>query len=147
MNVFVDSGVLLRLVVPSTDGHDAARRAIKVLRGRGDRLVALTQNAAEFWNACTRPTSVRGGFGLSIETTARKLRLIQRLVQIRSDSDAIFNEWKRLVVAYSVRGVQAHDARIVAAMSVYGIANLLTFNAADFRRYSEVTVLAPSDVQ
>jgi len=76
MNVFVDSGVLLRLVVPSTDGHDAARRAIRVLRGRGDRLVALTQNAAEFWNVCTRPTSVRGGFGLSIETTARKLRLI-----------------------------------------------------------------------
>ena len=77
MNVFVvDRGVLLRLVVPSTDGHDAARRTIRVLRGRGDRLVALTQNAAEFWNVCTRPTSVRGGFGLSIETTARKLRLI-----------------------------------------------------------------------
>jgi predicted nucleic acid-binding protein len=147
MEIFVDSGVLVRLVIRSSPGYDDARRAVKTLRGRGDSLVALTQNAAEFWNVCTRPPGVRGGFGLTIDATARKLRLIQRLVDIRSDSEVIFNEWKRLVVAHSVRGVQVHDARLVAAMVVHDISNLLTFNTADFKRYPKITLLAPTDVK
>ena len=31
-------------------------------------------------------------------------------------------------------------------MRVHGIANLLTLNAKDFRRFSGITVLAPNDV-
>jgi len=45
-----------------------------------------------------------------------------------------------------VSGIQAHDARTVAAMRVHGIANLLTLNAKDFRRFSGIIVLAPNDV-
>lgn len=66
MDVLVDTGVLLRLIITSDPGHFEARRAIKLLRARGDKLVTLTQNAAEFWNVCTRPTSARGGLGLSV---------------------------------------------------------------------------------
>ena len=46
--------------------------------------------------------------------------MIERLIQVRPDSDAVFREWKRLIVAHSVKGVQVHDARLVAAMAVYG---------------------------
>jgi hypothetical protein len=38
-----------------------------------------------------------------------------------------------------VSGIQVHDARMVAAMRVHGIANLLTLNAKDFRRYGGIT--------
>ena len=92
MDVLVDTGVLLRLIIPSDPGHFDARRAIKLLRRRGDKLVTLTQNASEFWNICTRPVSARGGYGLSIEDTARRLRLIERLIQVRPDSDEVFRE-------------------------------------------------------
>jgi len=39
-----------------------------------------------------------------------------------------------------------HDARIVAAMVVHGITQLLTFNAADFNRFSDIVVLTPAGV-
>ncbi len=147
MDVLIDAGVLLRLIIPSDAGHLDVRRAIQLLRRRGDKLVTLTQNASEFWNVCTRPVTVRGGYGLSIEETARRLGLIERLIQVRPDSDEIFREWKRLVVSHSVKGVKAHDVRLVAAMIVYGIAQLVTANAADFRRYSEITAIVPGDVK
>jgi hypothetical protein len=35
---------------------------------------------------------------------------------------------------------------MVAAMRVHGIANLLTLNAKDFRRYGGITSLSPDDV-
>ena len=56
----------------------------------------------------------------------------------------VYSEWKRLVVAYSVMGVQAHDARLVAAMKVYGIERILTFNVQDFLRYKEIEAVRPS---
>ena len=42
--------------------------------------------------------------------------------------------------------IQVHDARMVAAMHVHGIANLLTLNAKDFRRFGGITVPSPDDV-
>ena len=37
----------------------------------------------------------------------------------------------------SIGGKQIHDANIVATMLAYGEQRLLTFNAADFRRYGD----------
>jgi predicted nucleic acid-binding protein len=127
----------LRLVIRSDPAHPEARSAIRILRSRGDKLVALTQNAAEFWNVCTRPSSARGGYGLSIQETTKRLRLIERLVELRPDSLAVFQEWKRLLIAHSVSGVQVYDTRLVAAMNVYGIPRILTFNGNDFKRFQE----------
>jgi hypothetical protein len=73
--------------------------------------------------------------------------LIERLVQVRPDSDEVFREWKRFIVAHSVKGVKAHDARLVAAMIVHGIAQPVTVNADDFKRYSEITAVMPGDVK
>jgi hypothetical protein len=36
--------------------------------------------------------------------------------------------------------------RIVAAMLVHGITQLLTFNADDFKRFSDIVVLSPTGV-
>jgi predicted nucleic acid-binding protein len=43
-----------------------------------------------------------------------------------------------------VRGAKVHDARLAAVMQAHGLTRILTFNAADFRRYSDITVLDPS---
>jgi predicted nucleic acid-binding protein len=40
---------------------------------------------------------------------------------------------------------RVYDARLVAAMSVYGIDRIVTFNVADFTRYG-VAVLHPAAV-
>jgi len=45
-----------------------------------------------------------------------------------------------------VQGVKVYDARLVATMSVYSVGGVLTFNAADFKRYSNIAALHPSSV-
>lgn len=121
MDILVDTGILLRLVIPADPLHAEVRRSIKVLRSRGERLLTLTQNIAEFWNVCTCPAAARGGYGFTVDEAARKVKLLERLVVIRPDSDDAYREWKNLLVAYSVKGTKAHDARIVAAMKSDGI--------------------------
>jgi len=147
MDILVDTGVLLRLTIRSDPGHPEARQSIRLLKSRGENLISLTQNAAEFWNVCTRPITARGGFNLSIQETTRRLHLVERLLEIRSDSKPIFEEWKRLVTQHSVRGVQVHDSRLVAAMNILRITHILTFNKRDFERYREITVVSPADVK
>lgn len=147
MDILVDTGILLRLVTSSDALHSDARRSIRVLRSRGESLWTLTQNISEFWNVCTRPATARGGYGFTIDETAKKLRLIERLISVRPDSDAAYQEWKNLVATHSVKGAKVHDARIVAAMKAYGITHLLTFNGDDFKRFQAIiTVLEPAGV-
>jgi predicted nucleic acid-binding protein len=59
------------------------------------------------------------------------------------ESPEVYQEWKRLVVANNVSGVQVHDARLVAAMSVHAIKRILTFNVDDFARYTDVEIIKP----
>lgn len=109
-------------------------------------LAVTSQNLVEFWNVCTRPASARGGYGLSIDATERRLRVLERLFTILPDASTTHAEWKRLVVEYGVKGVQVHDARIVAMMNVHGLTGVLTLNANDFKRYDRITVLTPAQV-
>jgi hypothetical protein len=62
------------------------------------------------------------------------------------DGPAVHAEWRRLVVAQSVSGVQVHDARLVALMHVHGLTNLLTINVGDFGRYSGISALHPQHI-
>jgi predicted nucleic acid-binding protein len=57
------------------------------------------------------------------------------------DSDDVYPEWRRLVVIHGVSGKKAHDARLVATMTVNRITHILTFNVEDFARYAEIVVL------
>ncbi|MBI1747146.1 MAG: hypothetical protein HYR55_11230, partial [Acidobacteria bacterium] len=72
---------------------------------------------------------------------------IESIVTVVANSAAIYLEWKRLVVLHSVLGKQGYDTRIVAAMNVHGIKNLLTFNTDDFKRFFGVTVINPQNVK
>ncbi len=76
----------------------------------------------------------------------RRARLIERHYLLLADSLAVHTEWRRLLIAHSVSGVQVHDARLVAAMNVHGVANLLTFNVADFARYQGIVARHPQHV-
>lgn len=143
----LDTNILLRFLLRNDPTHLAIRNAVTTIRRAGESLVTTAQNIAEFWNVCTRPSTARGGIGLSIEATEARLQIIERNFQILQDSPGTYAEWKRLIVHYSVRGVQVHDARIVAAMKVYGIANILTLNADDFRRYKEIATFTPADIR
>jgi predicted nucleic acid-binding protein len=141
----VDTNILLRLVQPDSPEYGTIRQCTDRLWERGADLFYTSQNLAEFWNVCTRPAD-RNGFGFSVAETDERASLIEAKFSFAADSEATHQEWRKIVVAAGVSGIQVHDARMVAAMRVHGIANLLTLNAKDFRRFSGITVLSPDEV-
>jgi len=145
MSVFVDTNVLLRSIEVSDPSHDLAVRAIAVLMTAGEPLVITPQIAAEFWNVATRPRD-RNGIGLTPEQASAELTQIEDFFTLVGESTDVYNEWKRIVRLHGVSGVEAHDARLVAAMKVYGITKILTFNPKDFERYSGIEWLRPDMV-
>lgn len=141
-----DTNILLRFLLRSDPNYPAIRRAVRILKTRREQLVTTPQNMVELWNVCTRPTTARGGLGLSIEATERRVRLLERHFRVLPDTPGIYQEWKALVLTHKVMGVQVHDARLVAAMRVHGVTRILTFNVTDFSRYPGVNAFAPTDI-
>jgi len=145
MEYLADTNVLLRSTHQTHPMHPTALTALTTLLRSGDRIFVTPQNIIEFWNVCTRPAD-RNGLGLTPGEADRETSRLEGLLTLLPDVPAIYPEWRRLVVAHSVSGVQVHDARIAAAMNVYGIGNLLTFNGPDFTRYPGIHTVHPNDV-
>ena len=143
MPVLLDTGVLLRITNRNDPLHLAARNAVRDIQNRPERTVTTLQNISEFWNVCTRPASARGGLGLSFEQAEKRLRLLERLIVILPEPPSLYAKWRELVIAQRVLGVQVHDARLAAAMSLHGLTEILTFNSRDFARYSGITAITP----
>jgi len=145
VTILVDTNILLRFLEPKDGEYTLVREAVKTLTVSGESLCFASQNLIEFWNVCTRPIS-RNGLGLSPAQTDERAALIEGRFQLLTDNERVHVEWRRLVVAYSVAGVQVHDARIVAAMIAHGVPRLLTLNDRDFARYAAISVVHPREV-
>ncbi len=85
------------------------------------------------------------GLGLTTRHAAYELDQIRRLWTLVPETP-IAQEWETIVKRHGISGKNTHDARLVAAMHVNGIQSILTFNARDFVRYPDITVLEPSSV-
>src|ERR1700678_3942563 len=134
MRYQLDTGILARLPHRADPLHQSIRDSLKKLTADKHEFVTSTQNIAEFWNLCTRPSAARGGFGLSIEDASRRLRLLERFVTILKEPDSAYQKWKSFIVTYRVSGKQVHDARIAALMSAYRLKRIVTLNPNDFAR-------------
>ena len=135
MPVFVDSGVLLRALHRSDPFYADVRSAIRTLISQRTPIFTGLQQFAEFWNVCTRSPGERGGFNLSLDETATRLRRLERGVKILTETPVTPEIWKTIVQKHAVKGVKVHDARTVALMLTHSLTELLTLNKADFTRY------------
>ncbi len=143
--VLMDTNILTRLAQPPHSHHQTALSALAALRSRGNLLCVVPQVLYEFWVVCTRPAA-QNGLGLTAPQAQTELSQARSHFQLLADVPAIYPAWEQLVVHHLVVGKNAHDARLVAAMQVHGIAHLLTFNAPDFKRFAGITALSPFDV-
>ena len=141
----VDSNILLRWVKPDHIDYPRIVVATDVILRHDGVLCYTSQNVAEFWNACTRPTD-RNGYGLSPQDTDRRTKFFEEKLRFLPDSLMVHEEWRKLLVTHNVSGVQVHDARLVAAMRVHGVTRILTFNNKDFARYPDIEAIHPRDV-
>jgi predicted nucleic acid-binding protein len=93
----------------------------------------------------TRPIH-RNGLGLSVAEAEGEVRAIETGMKLLPDSEAVYREWRRIVVEYAVSGVQVHDARLAATMYVHQVSHILTLNVSDFRRFDGISELHPDVV-
>ena len=141
----VDTNVLLRSIDVGHAVQQIALDAMIRLRRRGESLSIFPQNLIEFWAVATRPVE-NNGLGLSIAQAEIELISLKTLFMLLLDTPQIFPEWERIVVQHKVSGKQAHDARLVAAMSVHNLTHLLTFNTDDFKRFTAITAINPQSI-
>lgn len=137
MAYLIDSNVFLRRVANSDPVRPTTMEALKILRANQEDICFTSQVLAEFWTVCTRPATVRGGYGLSPLQTEQKAKIIERFFRLLPDSLAVHQAWRQLISAQSVLGVEIHDARLVATMQVHQIPHLLTSNVRDIHSLSK----------
>jgi predicted nucleic acid-binding protein len=137
MKILVDTNILLRAIQPNNPTSHIAIQAVKNLLAANEDVCVFNQSLIEFWNAATRDIS-GNGLGFSPAQADAELKRIESMLIILPDHPDIYAEWRKLVVMHSVSGKQVHDTRLAAAMNVFGISQLLTFNAKDFKRFQNI---------
>ena len=103
----LDSNILLRWVQPDDPDYAVVSSAVAALVRQEAILCYTSQNLAEFWNACTRPAD-RNGYGLSPQETDRRAQVFESRLRLLPDTPAVHHEWRQLIVAHNVSGVQVH---------------------------------------
>ena len=141
----VDTNILLRMTRRADPQHQVVDKALFRLAFQGTIFHYTHQNIAEFWNVMTPPLT-RNGFGLTVADAERQVRSIEAGMSLLPDSEAVYREWRRIVVQFSVSGVQVHDARLAATMRVHRISHILTFNVTDFGRFTGLIPMHPGSV-
>jgi predicted nucleic acid-binding protein len=144
MRVLLDTNIIVRAAQPALPEWPLIDNSLSELINQKAALCIVPQTIYEFWVVATRPAS-QNGFGLDpndakslIDSTLDQFTLLR-------DERGIFDLWSDLVTVHQVSGKGAHDARLVAAMQRHSIANLVTFNEADFKRFP-INVLTPRSI-
>ncbi len=143
--MLVDTNILVRILQPHHPLFHPADRAIAKLRTHGHRLHLMPQNLIELWAVMTRPTDVNG-LGMNFAEARAELDRLERFFTVLPETPALYSAWKRLMGVHEVSGKPAHDARLVAAMQVHGLIEILTFDKTGFTRYLGLRVIDPREV-
>jgi predicted nucleic acid-binding protein len=145
MRILLDTNVVLRLGDRGRPMHPEARAAVDWLDANGHECVIVPQVLYEYWVVATRPTE-QNGLGMNVADAKAAMLQWMTVFRLLLDERGIFAYWRDLVATNEVKGKNAHDARLVAAMQRHGVTELLTFNKGDFARFSTINAFAPADV-
>lgn len=138
--VFIDTNVLVYANRSTSIHHRQALVRMGAL-GSTDELFLSRQAIREYLAAVTRPDATAPA--VPMPTALAELGRMVQLFTVLEDSPAVMGELVRLLARFPTGGRQVYDANIVATMLTYGVDRLLTFNAADFKRFSGLIQLEP----
>ena len=144
MGILVDTNVLLRRTQPDHEHHRIAVMSIARLLAEEEPLYFTFQNISEFLYVATRPIA-NNGLGFPPAVAMAGIEKIEWYLEFLPYSHAVYEEWKRLVVAHHVLGSKVHDAKLVAMMKVHRVRRILTLNVGDFVRY-EIEAIHPASL-
>jgi predicted nucleic acid-binding protein len=139
--VFVDTNVLVYANQGLAAFHERALRGLAALAGAGAELWVSRQILREYLSAVTRPHG--RGPALPVPLAVQRVRAFSTTFLVAEDGPAVTERLLDLVERFPTGGRQVHDANIVATMLIEGVSRLLTFNTADFRRFSPLIAIEP----
>ncbi len=134
--VFVDTNILLYASRPKANEHARSQAALSRMRQDGAPLWLSRQVFREYLAVATRPQA--SGPALAMAAAIADVHGWQAVFNIAEDGPGVFDRLLQLLATHPGGGKQVHDANLVAAMLEHRITRLLTFNAADFRRFGSV---------
>ena len=132
---FVDTNVLVYSTAAGAPFHAQARAALARLASDGPIAISR-QILREYLAVTTRPQVWAKALTLT-EAIADSASFSRRFTMLE-DGLPVWERFILLSQQFSFGGRQVHDANIVATMLAHGETRLLTFNEADFRRFSSV---------
>jgi predicted nucleic acid-binding protein len=143
--VFVDTNILLRVVLSEMSQHAQADALLKRVISEGAELWISGQVIREFVVQATHPRTLN--VPLTIRQAVYEVLAFDGLFHIADETSAVRSQLLELLLEYPTLGKQVHDANLVATMLVYGIDTLLTMNVADLKRFADkITLLSPLDI-
>ena len=145
MNFLLDTNILLRDLDITHPHHPAAVTALAKFVAKGCKLHLVSQTLYEGWVSLTRPLAANG-LGKSPADAFAIISRWEAIYPVLDDTPNVRSHWQQLVTTHAVSGKNAHDARLVAAMLTHGLTHLLTFNDADFQRFTAVVTVTPAGV-
>ena len=138
---FVDTNVLVYATATSAPFRDRARAAL-VRLAADEQLWVSRQILREYVAVMTRPQT--WGRALSLAEAMTDAAVFERRFTVLEDGQLVWDQLMDLSRRYSFGGRQVHDANVVATMLAHGERRLLTFNEADFRRFTPlIEVITP----
>ena len=132
--MFIDTNVLIHARVREAPNHRPSRARLQQAVADGEPLRISRQVIREYLSVVTRPQPWPVPLTRE-DALADAVRLLQSL-EILEDGPAVTETFLQLCRDIPVGGRQIHDANIVATMLAHRERRLLTFNTADFHRYS-----------
>ena len=145
MRILVDTNIVLRLADKGHRMHADAVAAVDWLNANGHECVIVPQVLYEYWVVATRPAE-NNGLGMTTAKTDLAISKWTVIFRLLLDERSVFANWRDLVVGNDVKGKNAHDARLVAAMQRHGVTEMLSFNKPDFTRFTAIRVFTPAEV-
>ena len=133
--MFVDTNVLVKARILEAPDHDIARASLERAFEEPEPLRISRQVLREYLAVVTRPQT--WPVALEREDALNDVERLVAVFAVLEDGPVVTDWLVSLCRQVAVGGRQIHDANIVATMLAHGERRLLTFNAADFRRYGD----------
>ena len=137
--MFIDTNVLVQSRSINAPEYFHARAMLVRASAQTDPLRISRQIMREYLAVVTRPQSWAAA--TPMEEALDDINWLSENFEILEDGPTVTEALIALCREVPVGGRQIHDANIVATMLTHGERRLLTFNTADFRRYSGRIVL------
>jgi uncharacterized protein len=139
----IDANVLAYATNADVPHHAASRTLVDAARDPLTKLYVTSQVLCECYSIITNPRRVAVP-----SSSAEALGIISALlalpgIHVLPTPARTVRGWMELLQRHPVTGGDVFDLQLIATMKANNVQRIYTFNAADFEKFAELTVVVP----